>query len=220
MKRLLLIPLLLLTLLPLSSPLAAQDGKTMRMFLHTGEIIDFPASEIDSITTTPTIQKVWHDGSYTSYNIIEIDSLWYMYPSLRITAKDMDFGRVAVGNRRTANITIVNTSAYTETYTLLADGVFAAEGSGQEFTIDAGESHDIPISFTPYATRYYSGVLTLCSNAIGEGELHLPLTGRGVESEHDEQSAELTPAKRSASSQARPCSTKARRRTTSPGSWL
>ena len=188
MKRLLFIPLMLLTLLSLSSPLLAQDGKAVRMFLNTGEVIDFPASEIDSITTTPTIQKVWHDGTYTSYNIIEIDSLWYMYPSLRITTKDMDFGRVAVGNRRTVNITIVNTGDYPETYTLLADGVFAAEGSGQEFTIDAGEAHDIPLTFTPYATRYYSGMFALCSSAIGEGMLHLPLTGRGVESESDEQS--------------------------------
>ncbi len=178
---------MLISLLVLPSTLSAQDGKTVRMFLRTGEVIDFPASEIDSITTTPTIQKVWHDGTYTSYNIIEIDSLWYIYPSLRITAKDMDFGRVAVGNRRTANVTIVNTGDYTETYTLLADGVFAAEGSGQEFTIEGGESQDIAITFSPFATRYYSGMLSLCSSAIDQGMIQLPLTGRGVESEADEQ---------------------------------
>lgn len=193
MKRLLFILLLLLSLFSLPSALSAQNGKTVRMFLNTGEVIDYPASEIDSITTTPTIQKVWHDGSYTSYNVIEIDSIWYVYPSLRITVNDLYFGRVAVGNRRTANVTLVNTSDYTETYTLLADGVFAAEGSGQEFTIDAGESHDIPISFSPYATRYYSGMLSISSSAIGQGLLHLPLTGRGVESENDEQSTLPTP---------------------------
>lgn len=193
MKRLLFIPLMLLTLLSLSSPLLAQDGKAVRMFLNTGEVIDFPASEIDSITTTPTIQKVWHDGTYTSYNIIEIDSLWYMYPSLKLSVNDLSFGKVAVGNRKTTTVAISNTGDYPESYYLLADGVFAAEGSGKEYVIEAGESLNLNLTFTPLSDTSYFGSLMVYSSSIDGGALKLPLTGKGVSTVHEEEDAYLPP---------------------------
>ena len=196
MRKFLFFPFIAFLLFSVPVTLYAQENSQQRivkMFLHDGDILDFNSSEIDSITATLTIQKVWHDGSFISIAIEDIDSIWYVYPSLRITTKGMDFGKVAVGNRRIANVTIVNTGDYPETYTLLADGVFSAEGSGQEFTIDGGEAKDITLTFRPEVVMYYSGVLTLSSSAIDHSLLHLPLTGSGVESENDEQSALLPP---------------------------
>lgn len=195
MRKFQLFPILTL-LLWSAATLHAQDSnqqRSIRMFLHDGDMLDFGASEIDSITATPTIQKVWKDGEYVSFAIEDIDSIWYMYPTLTISAKDMDFGRVAVGNGKKTTVTITNNGHYPESYVIWADGVFSAEGSGLEYTIGAEEAQDIELAFRPEATSFYSGTLIVSSNAFEGGILRFPLTGRGVASESDEQDTQLTP---------------------------
>ncbi|MBR5687710.1 MAG: hypothetical protein IKX36_07110 [Prevotella sp.] len=196
MRKFLLFPVLALCLLSVSTSLYAQeDGeqKKVRMFLNDGDILDFNYSEIDSITATPTIQKVWKDGNFTSISIENIDSIWYVFPTLRITAKDLDFGKVAVGNSKTTTVTLNNDGQYPESYFLWADGVFSAKGSGMEFTIGAGEAQDVELTFSPESTTFYSGKLILSSNAIDNGLLDMPIYGRGVATENDEKLTVLTP---------------------------
>ena len=196
MRKLLIFPLLALFMLSVSTSLYAQESerqKKVRMFLNDGDILDFNYSEIDSITATPTIQKVWKGGNFTSISIENIDSIWYVFPTLRITAKNLDFGKVAVGNSKTTTLTLNNDGQYPESYFLWADGVFSAKGSGMEFTIGAGEAQDVELTFSPESTTFYSGKLLLSSNAIDNGLLDVPVYGRGVATENDEQLSVLIP---------------------------
>ena len=196
MRKHILFPILALLLWSVAATLHAQDSdeqRSIRMFLHDGDILDFRASEIDSITATPTIQKVWKDGEYVSFAIEDVDSIWYMYPTLKLSVNDLSFGRVAVDNGKTVTISITNTGDYRESYILLADGVFAAAGSGHEFTIEAGESLNLSLTFKPTSATTYYGSLLVYSNSIDGGALKLPLTGKGVATAREEEEAVLPP---------------------------
>ena len=196
MRRYLFFSILALFMFFVPVSLSAQEDssqKIIRMFLHDGDILDIKSSELDSITATPTIQKVWKNGIFTSFAIEEVDSIWYVYPTLRISIKSMDFGKVAIGNGKSRTVTLTNSGQYPESYFIWADGVFSAKGSGLEFMIDSGESQDVEIVFSPEATMYYSGALIISSSALEDGVLSFPLYGCGVSSESDEQEMELIP---------------------------
>ena len=167
--------------------------KMIRVFLNTGDTKDFNVSEIDSITTTTEEQRIWHAGEYESFAFESIDSIWYIYPSLKLSVNDLGFGKVAVGNEKTMAVAFTNTGEYTESYILLADGVFSAEGSGQEFVIDAGESVNLNLTFKPANETSYYGSLMVYSSSIDEGMLELPLTGKGVATTSEEEGTYLPP---------------------------
>lgn len=175
---------LLACLLPLHG-LHAQDNAvnrqtSLRIFLSNGEILSYPAAAIDSITMTDESQTIWADDTTYTIPVAEIDSVWYVSPVLRLIAPTTDFGKVAVGNGKTMSVVLINTGQYDENYTLLADGVFSAAGSGHEFIIAPGETHLIDVTFRPKGLSPYKGMLTLSSAAIDDGLFNLPLVGEGV----------------------------------------
>ena len=61
------------------------EGKTqkIRLFLNSGETLDFDAALVDSITATTKVQTIWYEDTCFSYDIETIDSIWYMTPTLR-----------------------------------------------------------------------------------------------------------------------------------------
>lgn len=170
-----------------------QSKKTIRLFLNTGETLNFNAAEIDSITTTAETQCIWQAGFCQSFALTAIDSVWYMAPSLRITTKEVNFGKVAVGNRKTTTITITNTGDYPETYSFLAAGVFAAAHSGDEYIIGAGQSLNIDLSFQPKDTINYTGQMFVSSSAVEDGLMQMPLAGIGVTADALEVDVPLPP---------------------------
>ncbi len=195
MRRILFAFSLILGLLSVPTQLFADDGqkKTVRFFLNTGETLDFDAAEIDSITTTLDKQTVWLSDTCFSYDVEAIDSVWYMTPTLRLTTESLNFGKVAVGKRKSIYVTVTNTGPYTETYSLFADGVFKAVESGLNFEIDANESQDAEITFTPTDSVVYDGKLLLESSALGDGLFSLELVGKGVATDSLEEIFMLPP---------------------------
>ena len=170
-----------------------EQPKIVRLFLNDGDIVNFNSLQIDSITATPTIQKVWKDGSFTSFSTNEIDSILYISPFLKVSLRNMNFGKVAVGNKKSAILTITNTGQYRETLFLFAEGVFEAQNSGRYFSIEAGESLEMDVVFRPTETLYYSSKLLIFSSAVDNGELSIPLVGRGVKSDSEEEDFILPP---------------------------
>lgn len=184
MKRVLSIFSFVLCVCIASLSVNAADGvgpHVVRVFLSDGERLDFSSAEIDSITTTLQAHNIWVAGMCTSIAIERIDSIWYITPTLRLSASTLDFGTVAVGNVKTAGITLTNTGDYPETYIVLADGVFTAKGSARESTIPAGMSHGIDLSFAPFEEKRYSSAIFLLSSAFADGQLRLPLSGEGID---------------------------------------
>lgn len=189
MRRFLFILSLILGLQTLSLQLFADDGqrKSIRLFLKTGETIDFNAAEVDSITSTLDVQKIWKGDQFLSIATEDIDSIIYISPLLKVSLKEMNFGKVAVGNGKKAIMTITNTGDYTESYFVYAEGVFKADNSGKEFSIGAGESLDLEVLFKPTDAVSYTSKLLVASDAIEGGVFGLPLVGKGVTSDSEEE---------------------------------
>lgn len=174
-----------------------EDGNQqnlVRIFMSDGQTVDFGAPEIDRIISTTKEQTIWYDAEASRTIPIEnIDSIWYISPVLKLTTKNLDFGKVAVGYKKSGSVTLINTGQYTESYFLLADGVFNAANSGKEIKLAAGESQSIELSFEPEDSIAYSGNLMLSSSAFENGSLVLPLLGEGVGVYSSEEDAVLPP---------------------------
>lgn len=201
MKKFLYLSILVCSLLSIPASLTAKvnsddDGnqkKSIRIFLNTGETFDFKASEIDSITMTAKAQYVWKGNIYKSFDIESIDSVWYITPTLRMTTTEVNFGKVAVGNKKTINVSLTNTGEYPESFFLFAEGVFSVVGSGTDVSIDAGRSKNIEITYKPNSASSQKGMLLISSSSIDESLLKLPLVGEGVDAESEEENAILPP---------------------------
>ena len=162
----------LLVFLSCVSSLCAQDStddgqqRTIRIFYKNGETQDINVADIDYITSTTEAHRFWQYDTYTEVAIESIDSICYISPQLRLSAKQLHFGQVAVGNSKTITICITNTGDYPETYTLLADGVFSTDISGKEILIGPGTSQDLDLTFRPAEATPYSGELLVSSNSV------------------------------------------------------
>lgn len=204
MRRYIITIAFILGLLPFSTALFAagsvnadyEDGpeKMIRIFLNSGEIMDFDVAEIDSITSNSMEQMIWSFGECTSIAVEAIDSVCYISPILRLSTGSLDFGKVAVGNSKTINITMTNTGKYQETYFVMVEGVFSVEGSGQDIKILPGEAKDVVLTFQPTEADYYFSEMRVSSFSVENGLLSLPLTGKGVENDRDEASVYLPPS--------------------------
>lgn len=161
--------------------------KSIRIFLNTGETVDMDPTKIGEINLTTLQQSVLYNGTYRNFSIESVDSIWYITPVLRLTRGNYDFGKVAVGLGRTTTLTIKNTGDNPETYSFLADGVFSAEGSGKDYTIDAGQSQSIELAFLPNDTIPYEGELTISSSAAAGGKLSMAVNGVGVTDVSEEE---------------------------------
>lgn len=170
-----------------------EPPKTIRIFLKTGETVDFNAAKVDSITTSVDAQSIWHAGTCQSFDLESIDSVWYMAPSLKITSKDVNFGKVAVGNIKTMSVTLTNTGDYPETYSAYAAGVFNAGHMGDSYIIYGGQSINIDINFIPTDSIDYKGSLLVSSSAADDGMVRLPLMGTGVATDSLEEEVVLPP---------------------------
>ncbi|MCR5066030.1 MAG: hypothetical protein K6A67_09735 [Bacteroidales bacterium] len=190
---------LILTSILLSIPfhMMADEGlernNIVRFFLHSGETLDFNAALIDSIATTATWQTVWYEDTCRMLSVKAIDSICYLSPVLRLTTRQLDFGKVAVGNAKSLTVTITNQGKYPESYSLFADGVFKASDLGDTITLAAEESREQEVIFVPIDTIPYSGNLLLLSNAIDKGMVGFPLRGKGVRADSLEESVLLPP---------------------------
>lgn len=195
MRKILFVLSLILGFQSFSSYLFADEGqrKSIRLYLKTGETLDFKATEVDSITSTLNIQKIWKGDKFLSIATEDIDSIIYISPLLKISLKEMNFGKVAVGNGKKAIVTITNTGNYPETYFMYAEGVFKADNSGKEFSIDAGESLDMEVLFKPEDAVSYTSKLVVVSDAFEDGEFNLPLVGKGVTSNGEEENNMSSP---------------------------
>lgn len=161
--------------------------KMVRFFLNTGEMMDFNAEEIDSITTDTQTQMIWSFGECTTIDVATIDSICYITPTLKMSANKLDFGKVAVGVGKSLSFTITNTGNYPETYFVMLDGVFSVEESGQEVCLQPGEAKSLDLTFQPTEIRSYSGEMRLSSFSAENGQLILPLAGKGIEDSCDEE---------------------------------
>ncbi|MBQ9669343.1 MAG: hypothetical protein IJV45_11485 [Prevotella sp.] len=188
MRKLLFALSLIGGLLSVPAGLMADDGQKnrIRLFLSDGERLDFDAAIVDSITTSATVQTVWYADTCRTIPIEAIDSIWYMSPTLRLSAGSLNFGKVAVGNAKTVSASLTNTGDYLEHYMMLAGGAFRVNGAAQDIVLLPGLSVDVELTFAPTDSVAYSDVLSIASSAFDGGMLTAMLSGEGVGSELNE----------------------------------
>lgn len=196
MRKLLFIMSLIGGLLSIPSTLLADDGqkKTIRLFLNSGDLLDFDAEDIDSITTTADSQTIWYADTCRTIAIEAIDSIWYMSPTLRLSTQGMNFGKVAVGNSKTLTAMLTNTGDQLERFMMFASGGFTVKNIAKELIIKQGESVDIEVSFNPTDSIAYTGTFSLYSSASHNGLMNLTLLGDGVSDVRQEANSIELPA--------------------------
>lgn len=106
-------------------------------------------------------------------------------PEIAVAPAAVDFGDVNVGSTGTSVAHVSNTGALP----LTVSGIALAP-SGSTFaitpspalpaTVAPGATLDVPLAFAPTAAGVQTATLTIASDDLDEGALHVPLTGRGV----------------------------------------
>lgn len=191
---LLFIPVGVLAKTSLQESNAEDDSrKLIRIFLNNGEILDFDTSEIDSITTASGMQRIWRNETFRTFAFEEIDSIWYMSPTLRLTTTGLNFGKVALGNAKTILATLTNSGQNPEKYMMLTGGGFSVKNAAQKMLIMPGESMNVELTFTPTDSIVYSNILSISSQAIDGGMMTAVLSGEGVASELVEEDIDSPP---------------------------
>lgn len=175
--------------------LMADEGqkKTIRLFLNDGQLLEFDASSVDSITTNSTSQTIWYTDTCRTFALEDIDSIWYMSPTLRLTSTNLSFGKVAIGNTKTILATLTNSGQYPERYMMLTGGGFSVKNAAREMIIMPGESMNVELMFTPTDSIAYSNMLSIVSQAIDGGMMTAALFGEGVANELAEEDMDSMP---------------------------
>ena len=199
MRKTLIVFVMIWGLAALTSTLCAQTDasdnpkKMLRVFLNNGEMLDFDANMIDSITNNAQTQTIWTFFDSTAIDVTNIDSICYMTPTLKLSAREMDFGKVKVGNGKTLSFCITNTGKYPETYYAMVEGVFTVEGSGMDVLLPPGGSAELEVTFQPDEVKWFFGEMRVASHAVEDGILSLPLKGKGVDTVDEEENHFLPP---------------------------
>ena len=91
------------------------------------------------------------------------------------------FGNVTVGNQQNASVTLTNTGGTTVTISQAsASGTgFSISGISTPATLNAGQSTNLTVTFTPRSSGAATGTVTITSNATNPS-LTIPLSGTGV----------------------------------------
>lgn len=175
--------------------LMADEGqkKTIRLFLNDGQLLEFDASTVDSITTNSTSQTIWYTDTCRTFALDDIDSIWYMSPTLKLTSTSLNFGKVAIGNAKTILATLTNSGQYPERYMMLTGGGFSVKNAAREMLIMPGESMNVELTFTPTDSIAYSNMLSIVSQAIDGGMMTAALFGEGVANELAEEDMDSMP---------------------------
>ncbi len=103
--------------------------------------------------------------------------------SLSASTASMDFGQVAIGGNKTLTVTLTNTSTSQDisvTQLTVSGTTFEISSSlTAPFTVAAGQSTDVGITYSPTTANSDTGSLTVVSNA-SDTNLVVGLTGTGT----------------------------------------
>jgi Abnormal spindle-like microcephaly-assoc'd, ASPM-SPD-2-Hydin len=100
------------------------------------------------------------------------------------TPSSLEFGSIVVGQTETLLVTVTNNGETSVTVSKIAvsSSEFTKSDLSLPLVLSAGDSLDLNVSFTPTATKWIGGTVTVSSNA-SNATLALDLGGTGVSSE-------------------------------------
>ncbi len=123
------------------------------------------------------------DGRYQSngFAVVSLNSRREATPLIALGADYLNFGTVLRGESRSAMLSISNIGdgVLTIEDMVVSDGPFVTNFDGQ-FVIASEASAEIEVTFNPEEAGEFAGVLTITSDAFGNHEVVVDLSGIGV----------------------------------------
>ena len=98
-------------------------------------------------------------------------------PSIALVQESLGLGEIEVGNRITETITIDNSGTGQLTVTDIQSDIAGITFSETQFTVPAGQSHDITVTFNPQAEGAITGTIDILSDDPQNATISLTLTG-------------------------------------------
>ena len=98
-------------------------------------------------------------------------------PVIALIRESVSLGEIEVGNRITETITIDNSGTGPLTVTDIRSDIAGITFSETQFTVPAGQSHDITVTFNPQAEGAIAGTIDIQSDDPENATISLTLTG-------------------------------------------
>ena len=98
-------------------------------------------------------------------------------PAIALIRESLSLGEIEVGNRITETITIDNSGTGPLTVTDIRSDIAGITFSETQFTVPAGQSHDITVTFDPQAEGAIAGTIDIQSDDPENATISLTLTG-------------------------------------------
>ena len=163
---------------------SAPDGITMTpssLTINPGE------TQTVQITLTPT-QPGTFSGSITlqhgdqSVGTLQVPVLnltieMAPLPSIALMQESLSLGEIDVGNSITKTVTITNSGTGPLTVTDIRSDIAGIAFSETQFTVPAGSSHDITVTFNPQAEGPITGTIDILSDDPQNAAINLTITG-------------------------------------------
>lgn len=103
-----------------------------------------------------------------------------VFPSIGLTQESLDFGQTELNKTTEKVITIANSGLGTLNVTGLQTEMTDLSFSETQFTVPAGGSKDITITYNPTAEGTLSGAITVLSDDPDKGSLNIALAGSAI----------------------------------------
>lgn len=141
---------------------------------------------------TPSAARIFDDSLAINYNVGDSAYVGYVYmigtgaegDSVVVSIPDsVDFGSVEIGQSATVTMQIINNSDSARFVGLVADlsGAFSVVGNPDNLTVEAGDTLDVALTFTPTMPGPISDTLTITYlNNFALETANVVLTGIGV----------------------------------------
>ncbi|OQY27798.1 MAG: hypothetical protein B6244_09400 [Candidatus Cloacimonetes bacterium 4572_55] len=103
-------------------------------------------------------------------------------PDIGISDTQLDFGSQFLNTESSLNLTISNNGTDLLTISSISTNHndFSVDLNGFDYTINPGDSHAIPVIFSPSSVGSMNGTLSISSNDSDQSTLTVALTGQGV----------------------------------------
>ncbi|MCK5328056.1 MAG: choice-of-anchor D domain-containing protein, partial [Candidatus Latescibacteria bacterium] len=100
-------------------------------------------------------------------------------PDIALSATSYNFGEVQVGTSSTWTLVVSNTGESALSVSSISSGDAQFTASPTSFTVAAGESEDVTVTFAPTSSGNQIATFTITSNDPDEGSLQVSLNGNG-----------------------------------------
>ena len=157
-------------------------GITLPLVLAAGQSAPFSVAFQPADPGDPTI-TISFTGSNATYASLSISGIGATFGQLSPNPSQISFGNIKVGSNQTTAVTLANSGGtdLTVNQATLSGAGFAMSNLATPFTLKAGNSASVTITFAPTGAGSFSGSVSFATTTFGKNStVVLSFTGEGV----------------------------------------